>query len=270
MKPYEMQTELSGPIAQYAKDIKDFTEEKLHNVAFTAKRVKMGIYQERKGNTYMCRIRCSANIVTPAQLEVLANLANIFGDSRIHITTRAEIQIHGIALEDTIEVLKKLAAAGLSSIGGGGHTIRNIITNHDSGVHPKEEFDVQPYALALANQMLDESDSLNLPRKVKIGFSSLPHHHDFCLTQDIGFVAVKNNGGKHGFKVYAGGGLGAKPHIGFCLRDFIPVGHTYPVVKAIKNVYHRYGNRKNKHHSRLRFLIFDDLGKEKFKSLFLL
>ena len=265
---YRLPSTLNQNIDQFESDLADFLSGNLHETAFRAKRVKMGIYQERGHQTYMCRIRCGGNVVTPTQLIKIADLANRYGNSRLHVTTRAEIQIHRVKLVDVISVIRELATVGLSMKGGGGHTIRNICTNHDSGTNPNELFDVQPYAIGLTSRLIAEADSFELPRKFKTSFSSLAEDAANCATQDLGFVADFNEQGEKGFKVYAGGGLGFKPKLAILLHDFIPDNKVYHVARTIKNVFHTYGNRRNTHHSRLRFLLHDDLGEEKFRELY--
>jgi sulfite reductase (ferredoxin) len=265
---YRLPPTLNRNIDQFENDLTDFLSGNLHKTAFRAKRVKMGIYQERGRQTYMCRIRCGGNVVTPKQLMKIGDLAKRYGSSGVHVTTRAEIQIHRVKLEDAILIIRELATVGLSMKGGGGHTIRNICTNHDSGSNPNELFDVQPYAIALTSRLISEVDSFELPRKFKTSFSSLAEDAADCAVQDLGFIAAVNEKGEKGFKVYVGGGLGFRPKLAILLHDFIPENKVYHVAKSIKNVFHTYGNRRNSHHSRLRFLIHDDLGEERFRELY--
>ena len=265
---YRLPPTLNRNIDQFENDLTDFLSGNLHETAFRAKRVKMGIYQERGRQTYMCRIRCGGNVVTPKQLMKIGDLAKRYGSSGVHVTTRAEIQIHRVKLEDAILIIRELATVGLSMKGGGGHTIRNICTNHDSGSNPNELFDVQPYAIALTSRLISEVDSFELPRKFKTSFSSLAEDAADCAVQDLGFIAAVNEKGEKGFKVYVGGGLGFRPKLAILLHDFIPENKVYHVAKSIKNVFHTYGNRRNSHHSRLRFLIHDDLGEERFRELY--
>ena len=265
---YKLPQTLNRNIDQFENDLTAFLSGNLHETAFRAKRVKMGIYQERGRQTYMCRIRCGGNVVSPKQLMKIGELARRYGNSRIHVTTRAEIQIHRVKLEDAIPIIRELATVGLSMKGGGGHTIRNICSNHDSGVNPNELFDVQPHAIALTSRLISEVDSFELPRKFKTSFSSVAEDAADCAVQDLGFIAHINEKCKKGFKVYVGGGLGFRPKLAILLHDFIPENKVYHVAKSVKNVFHTYGNRRNSHHSRLRFLIHDDLGEEKFRELY--
>ncbi|CAK8715638.1 Sulfite reductase subunit beta (Hemoprotein) [Candidatus Electrothrix gigas] len=259
---------LEEDIFRFEQEVAEFRAGRLHETAFVAKRLKMGLYFERNRLTYMCRIRCSGNIITPKQLAGVASLAMIYGNGKIHVTTRGEIQLHRLEQDDLISILRKLKKIGLSCKGGGGNTVRNIIANHDSGTSVKDVFDVQPCLQALTKRLLHESDSWELPRKMKISFSSLAKETAFCFIQDISFIAQLNTKGEQGFRVYVGGGLGVHPKVGVQLHEFIQKDEVYNVVKALKNLFHLYGNRKNKHCNRIKFLLHDDLGIAAFRTYY--
>jgi sulfite reductase (ferredoxin) len=261
---YEIPSSLEADICRFEDELAEFRAGKLHDTAFTAKRVKMGVYLERNYITYMLRIRCAGSILTPEQLEVAGELARQYGDSRVHVTTRAEIQLHGLKEENIASVLRFLKAARLSCLGGGGNTIRNIVANPDSGVSPQEIFDVQPCAIALTSRMVAEPDSWEMPRKIKTAFTSRRDDAALALVQDIGLIACLNEQGKRGYQLYVGGGLGARPKIGILLQEFLPEEKVYHAVKAIKNLFHAHGNRKNKHRNRIKFLIHEEMGETAF------
>ncbi|MCI5207803.1 MAG: nitrite/sulfite reductase, partial [Candidatus Electrothrix sp. ATG2] len=265
---YSIPSSLDDDILRFENNFAEFKGGRLQETSFIAKRVKMGIYLERNDTTYMCRIRCGANIITPQQLGMIGVLSRQYGNSKVHVTTRAEVQLHSIKENDVITVLRRLRDIGLSCKGGGGNAIRNIVTNHDSGTCWNEVFDVQPCVIALTNRLIAEPDSWELPRKVKIAFSSLADETAFCCIQDIGFVARFNAEGQRGFKVYVGGGLGARPKAGVALHEFIPEDEVYHVVKALKNMFHLYGDRKNKQKNRVRFLLHEDLGAAAFRTYY--
>jgi sulfite reductase (ferredoxin) len=268
MLNYHLPPGLDQDIRKLEEEIQAFNDGRLHKTAFVARRVLMGIYLERGDRTYMCRIRCAGNIITPDQLQKVAELARTYGQPRVHVTSRAELQLHGVRLEDTPAIIRALAGVGLCMKGGGGHTVRNITANHDSGIHPDELFDVQPYALALTGRLLAEEDSCNLPRKLKISLSSLNHDTTSSAMQDLGFVATWKDNAGPGFKVYCGGGLGMRPKPGVVLEGFIPCDKILHVIRAVKNIFHEHGNRRSKHHSRIRFLIHEDMGVEKFRECY--
>ncbi|MFZ5800305.1 MAG: sulfurtransferase TusA family protein [Candidatus Omnitrophota bacterium] len=266
MDNYQLPKNLNEEIAQLETLLDRYKNGEISAVELKARRVPFGVYEQREPDTYMVRIRCAAGIITPTQLEAVAQIAKTFGIDALHITTRQELQMHYVRLSDIVVIIKRLKEAGLATRGGGGNTVRNIIAQEDAGIDPKEEFDVTPYALALTTRLIAEEDSWNLPRKFKIAFSGSQEDKGYATLADLGFIArIKN--GKPGFKVYVAGGLGAKSDIAKPLLDFINSDEVYVVARAVKNIFFKYGNRRNKHAARLRFL-WQSLGEEEFKRRF--
>lgn len=263
---YESPKSLINDQDQFEKDIVEFINGHIDPVKFKAIRVAMGVYEQRQEQTYMIRIRCAAGGITPNQLIKVAELGKKYGSGEVHFTTRSEVQIHNVLIENVMSSIRGLSEVGLSSRGGGGNTIRNILTSPHSGVDPEEVFDVDPYAMALTTRMVHEPDSWNLPRKFKIALSNGPKDTAFTQATCLGFVATIENGQK-GFKVYCAGGMGAKPMVGNKLLDFIPDSKVYHVTKALKIMFDKHGNRRNKFSNRLKFL-WKKLDREEFLRFF--
>jgi len=260
---YKIPPQLDEEVAQLEAMIAKFKKGEAQAIELKVQRVPFGGYEQREPDTYMVRIRCAAGIITPVQLESVALIASQYGVGDLHITSRQELQIHYVKLDDLITVIRKLKEIGLATRGGGGNTVRNIAAQEDAGIDPHEEFDVTPYAVALTTRLIAENDSWNLPRKFKIAFSGSADDKGYATIADVGFIARVRDG-KKGFAVYAAGGLGGKPAVGKLLVDFIDETQVYPVAKALKNVFWKYGNRRNKHLARLRFL-WSSLGEEEFR-----
>ena len=266
MDSYQLPKDLDNEIIQLEELIAKYKKGEIQAAELKAHRVPFGVYEQREPDTYMVRIRCVAGIITPFQLEQVAVIATKYGVDALHITTRQELQIHYVKLDDLISVIKQLKEIVLTTRGGGGNTVRNIIAQEDAGIDPQEEFDVTPYAVALTSRLIEESDSWNLPRKFKIAFSGSLEDKGYATLADLGFIAQVRSGIK-GFKVYVAGGLGSKPQVAKPLFDFINTDEVCPVARAVKNLFYKYGNRKNKHAARLRFL-WQSLGEEEFKKRF--
>ena len=214
----------------------------------------------------MVRIRCPGGAITPRQLRAVAELAQSYAAASLHITTRQELQLHDIALENVIPILRRLHHNRLSTRGGGGNTVRNIIAPPDSGVAANEVFDVDPYVFALTGRLVDESDSWLLPRKYKIAFSNTANDGARAVFNDLGFIAAQRDG-KRGFAVYVAGGLGSKPQAGHLLHEFVADTEVYFIAEAVKQLFNKHGNRKNRHAARLRFL-WNHLGEKHFIQLY--
>ncbi|MDD5135030.1 MAG: sulfite reductase, beta subunit (hemoprotein), partial [Phycisphaerae bacterium] len=110
----------------YRREVRKFLDGQTSPVAFRAYRVPMGIYEQRTTGKYMVRIRIGAGLVLPFQLQRIAELSKTYGNSILHVTTRQDIQIHEVNIEDTPDILESLLEVGLSSRGGGGNTVRNV------------------------------------------------------------------------------------------------------------------------------------------------
>ena len=265
MLTYQLPETINDDIGYYEKTVKDYLSGNTEAIKMKGIRVPLGIYEQRRENTFMVRIRIAGGIITPAQLKEVSQLALRFGSGMLHVTTRQDLQIHDVSIQDTVDVMKALVKCGLSAKGGGGNTVRNIVMSHDTGFCDDETFDFTPVVLRLTSDMINEEDSFKLPRKFKISFSNNGEDTGYAMISDLGLFAKENNGVK-GFEVYVAGGLGRKSRPGELLYDFIDLNDLYRTVNAVKAVFYKYGNRKNKHRARLRFL-FDDLGKEKFLSM---
>ncbi|URA09231.1 sulfurtransferase TusA family protein [Thermospira aquatica] len=267
MVGYRIPEKLVTEIEELETFIQKKTREEIDPVKFRAKRVAFGIYEQRISDTYMIRVRCPAGLITPSQMKIIAKVAKKYGSGRVHITTRQEIQIHSIEdISKVPEILRELYAAGLSTRGGGGNTVRNIVAPADSGINEKEVFDVTPYAISLTEIMIRHDNSWNLPRKFKINFSSYEADNGYAKIADVGFIAKQKEGAK-GFEVYTAGGMGAKSAPAKKFLDFILAEEVGYVAEAIKRLFFHHGNRKNRHKARLRFL-WEEIGGEKFKTLF--
>jgi sulfite reductase (ferredoxin) len=266
MQFYQIPDSLRAEIDELENLIQRYRQGDLEATKFKAHRVPFGIYEQRTVETYMTRIRCTGGGITPAQLKKIALLARQFGNETLHLTTRQELQIHDVYLEDIPFILRELLSVGLSTRGGGGNTVRNIMASWDAGISPDEPFDITPYAVGLTTMLIREPDSWTLPRKYKIAFSNTAKDNAHSIFNDLGFIARKEND-VEGFRVFVAGGMGSKPQIGNLLHSFIPAAKIYRVAEAIKKVFDQHGNRKNKHAARLRFL-WNKLGEEIFRELY--
>lgn len=266
MKFYELPQALKGEINKFDQDIKGYLSGEINPIQFKGIRVAHGVYEQRKPETHMIRIRCAGGGATPAQLRHVGLLAKKYGSGEIHVTTRQEMQIHYVDLENVISVYNALTEVGLSSRGGGGNTVRNILASYDSGVTPDEVFDVAPYASELTTRLIDEADSWNLPRKFKISFSNNDQDTARSAVTCLGFIA-KIKDGQKGFKVMCAGGQGSKPMMGQVLFEFVSDDQVYAIAKAMKIMFDKYGNRRQRSKARLKFL-WDKLGREEFLNKF--
>jgi sulfite reductase (ferredoxin) len=263
---YDLPATLTAEIDELESLIEKYQKGELDEASLKPRRVPFGCYEQRRDGSFMVRIRATGGAITPRQLNKIASLPLHFGGAFVHITTRQEFQIHDVAIEHVISIMRELLSVGLSTRGGGGNTVRNILVSPEAGLEKDEVFDPSPYAFALTTRLIAEPDSWNMPRKLKIAFSNTAADTAFAQFNDIGFIASVQSGVK-GFKVYIAGGMGNKPAVGHLLYDFIPADQVYLVAEAVKHLFDQYGNRKNRNAARLRFL-WNDLGESRFVELY--
>lgn len=256
---------LKSEIEEYHSVIPEFQAGNVNPVKFKTIRVPHGIYEQRGDNIFMLRIRCASGFVSPAQLVRVGEMAQKYGNL-VHVTTRQELQIHNVLIENTAKVIDGLYEVGLATRGSGGNTVRNILGSIDSGTIVDDVFDITPYVISLTNKLIAETDSWELPRKVKIAFSSSASDSGLAAFNDIGFIAQIKDG-KRGFKVYFGGGYANKPQVGEVIREFAPEEDLFAIVDAMKILFNKHGNRRNKHKARTRFLYYK-YGKEQVQNFF--
>ncbi|MBI5490041.1 MAG: sulfurtransferase TusA family protein [Deltaproteobacteria bacterium] len=234
-------------------------------VQFRAIRVPMGVYEQRAAGTYMMRVRCPGGVLQPGQLARLAETAVRRGGGLLHVTSRQNLQVHGLPLDGIVPALEDVVAAGLSTRGTGGNSVRNVTGCARAGVCPDEAFDVSSSARRLTDLLLAEPAALNLPRKFKVGFAGCGRDCGGALVNDLAFVACLRDG-VPGFAVHAGGGMGIRSRIAEPLKSFVPLEELDVIALAVLRVFARLGNRKDRRRARLRFLVAE-LGAARFREL---
>ena len=250
----------------YRQGVDKFLNGQTRPMVFQAYRVPRGIYEQRTTGDFMVRVRIAAGMVFPEQMNRLAKLSQKYGDGVLHVTTRQDIQIHKVKIENTPDVVEGLLEVGLSARGGGGNTVRNITNCPRAGLCADEAFDVKPYTIALSEYLLDFESSFNLPRKLKLVFSGCSQDCALASVADLGFFAQVKSGTK-GFAVYAGGGLGPNPRVAVKIEDFVEADGVFCVAEAMKRVFDAHGDRGNKHRARLRYVV-NRVGEDEFIKLY--
>lgn len=220
----------------------------------------------------MQRIKIPGGGLNATQLETLADLAEEYSDGIAHVTTRQDFQLHYVHIEDTPSIMRRLAAANITTREACGNSVRNVTACPYAGVCQTEVFDVTPYSRALSRFLLGHPDCQNFGRKFKPAFSGCAHEAcGLTSLHDIGFIAVKrieNGEEKIGFETYVGGGLGAVPYMAKLFDTFVPPEEILPLTQAVARVFGRLGEKKNRARARIKFLV-QDLGIDKFRELVL-
>ncbi len=283
-----------GEVDQYETQLELRRQGKLDEKAFAETRLRRGVYGQRYDNgkrndgyatrelafadvptkgpdTHwdapgMQRIKVPFGGVSPEQLEVLADLAEEYSDQILHVTTRQDFQLHFVHIDDTPDLMRRLAAVGITTQEACGNSVRNVTACPLAGVCHTEPFDVSPYAKALMSFLLGHPDVQDFGRKFKPAFSG-------CESEACGLVQMHDAGyvarivdGRRGFKVVVGGGLGTVPHQAEVLSEFTPVEEFLIEIQAVARVFARLGEKENRNRARLKFLVAK-LGIEEFRRL---
>ncbi len=251
----------------FANKVKLYRQDQLNAEEFRRFRLQNGTYGSRLNSDFnMIRIKVPGGEISPEQIEKIATLAESFSIGSAHVSTRQNIQLHWVQLEDVSEVSRGLSECDLTSREACGNTIRNVMCSHFAGVCSNEPFDTTIYAKAVAKFFLRNPVCQNLPRKFKFNFACCSEH-GFIRIADVGLVPTIRDGIR-GFRIYLGGGLGAASFIGHLLEDFTPESRLLSTSLSTIRLYDRLGNRDNPARNRMRYLV-NEMGWNKFQSLLL-
>jgi sulfite reductase (ferredoxin) len=248
-----------------------YREGKITDDEFRRFRLQHGMYGSRLNKDYtMIRIKVPAGILTPRQLERIAKLSEDYSIGSAHVSTRQNIQLHWVYLDDASMVEAGLVEVGLTTRESCGNTVRNVTCSPFAGVCMNEHFDATPYAKAIARFFLRNPICQNLPRKFKFNFACCDEH-SYARIADVGLVpALKVMDGNltRGFKVYIGGGLGPASYLAELLEEFTPEDMLLPTCIAVIRLFDRLGDREKVHRNRMRYLVHD-MGFTKFREMVL-
>ncbi len=209
---------------------------------------------------FMCRLRIPGGVVQSFQLRELAHISKNLTSGYIQITTRANFQLRNIEAKNTVPLLRRIEAVGLTSQGSGGDNIRNITCSPTAGIDPEELIDSLPLANEIADYIRHHREFYDLPRKFNIaldGGGAISSAED---SNDIGWTATKVGEGVEGiepgiyFRVALGGATGHKSFAKDLGVVVLP-GHVVRVTAALLRVFIANGNRENRKKARLKHLL---------------
>jgi ferredoxin-nitrite reductase len=212
---------------------------------------------------FMVRLRLPNGVVSAEQLEGLAAVVDRCGEhGSADITTRQNLQLRGLLLEDMPPLLAQLQAMGLTSRQSGHDNPRNITGNPLAGLDPEEFLDTRPLVQAIQSRLLGEGAPRNLPRKFNVAVGGAPD--SFLLHNDLAFLPARH-GGDLGFTVMVGGFFSAQRNelaipLGLWLRPEQLSGFTLAVLRH----YEQHGDRSARNRSRLMYLV-EALGLEAYR-----
>ena len=213
---------------------------------------------------FMVRLRLPNGVISADQLEVLAEAVDRCGaEGSADITTRQNLQLRGLLLEDMAPLMQAMEAVGLTSRQSGHDNPRNITGNPLAGLDPEEFIDTRPLVAAIQARLLADDAPRNLPRKFNIAVGGAPD--SFLLHNDLAFLPADREG-ELGFTVMVGGFFSAQRNalaipLGLWLR-----AEQLPALSlAVLRHFERCGNRQARNKSRLMYLV-DELGLDGYRA----
>lgn len=250
-----------------------------------------------KAYQFMIRSRIPGGALTAEQYLVEDELARRFGNGTLRITTRQGIQLHGILKGDLHATIHEINKALLSTLAACGDVNRNVMAcpaptadrahaqvqeiAHDIAMHlaPRSKAYHEIWIDGERVQTVeDEEEEIEpiygktyLPRKFKIGVAFPGDNCIDIYTQDIGMIARLDGERLSGFTLIIGGGMGMThgkketyPRLGTPLCDITPE-QALQVIEAIVTVQRDYGDRQNRKHARMKYVI-EERGTDWFRA----
>ncbi|MGY6520951.1 MAG: HEPN domain-containing protein [Mongoliitalea sp.] len=267
-------TEIENPlvekdIIELERKIRLFREGKIDEEKFRSLRLARGVYGQRQPGVQMIRIKLPYGRVTGNQLIRICDVSDKYSTGKLHITTRQDIQIHYVSLDETPQLWAELEKDDVTLREACGNTVRNVTASETAGIDPNEPFDVTPYADEVFRYFLRNPVCQEMGRKFKMAFSSSDEDTALSYLHDLGFipkVKVENGQEVRGFKVLLGGGLGSQPRHANVITEFLKIEELIPFIEGVLRVFDRHGERARRLKARMKFLI-NDMGIESFLQL---
>jgi ferredoxin-nitrite reductase len=229
----------------------------------------VGVFQRKPTpGHFMMRIRMANGILTAAQARLLGQITKATGRNIADVTTRQQIQLRWVTIEEVPAVIARLEEAGLSSLQTGMDNIRGIVGCPATGLTPRELFDTAPIAAAFQQIFLGNKAFTNLPRKFNVTITGCLEHCTPGETQDISMTpAIATRDGREiaGLNVAVGGKQGSGgPRFATALDAFVTPEEAAEVCAAIALLFRDHGPREARSKARLAFLV-DEWGGPRFR-----
>ena len=277
--------DLVEDVERYAEEGLSFEELEAREGEGAWERFKWaGMYAHGTHDDYfMLRTKVPGGHLTPEQATVIGEVARdfatapdehggaaqnpVWGDAYLDITTRQDVQMHWIELEDVPEIWERYDEVGLTTIQGCGDSARNVLGCPAAGLSGHEAFDAQPVVDAVSDFFTGNREYANLPRKFKLTITGCTEDCAQSQINDVGLVpAEKEIGGErqYGFHARVGGGLSDGPRMASELDVFVRPEAAVEFTRAIAQTFKELGERTNRGLCRMRYLV-EQMGPDRFE-----
>jgi ferredoxin-nitrite reductase len=255
----------------YSQDVTAINE-----VAGEVERLKwVGIYpQKQGGDAFMMRIKIPGGVLTPEQTKVIGRIAADFargpvpnphfGNNFLDLTTRQDVQMHWIKMENVPEIWRRLEEVGITTVQACGDSARNVLCCPVSGLGHDEVIDAYPVAQAISAYFTGNREYANLPRKFKMSVTGCLEDCAQAEINDVGMLPARLEDGTLGFNLRVGGGLSDGPRMASNVDVFVRPEEAVEITRAVAQVFGEIGDRENRWTARMRYLV-QELGPEGFR-----
>ncbi|MGE0714542.1 MAG: nitrite/sulfite reductase [Alphaproteobacteria bacterium] len=251
-------------VAQFRDQVARRLAGDLSEDEFKPLRLMNGLYLQL--HAYMLRIAIPYGTLSSTQMRKLAEVARRWDRGFGHFTTRQNIQLNWIRLEDAPDAIAALAEVDMHAIQTSGNCIRNVTADQYAGVAADEIEDPRIWAEIIRQWSTLHPEFTFLPRKFKIAVTGAELDRAAIRVHDIGLRLRRDDRGAVGFEVVVGGGLGRTPLIGKTIREFLPKDDLLAYLEAVMRVYNALGRRDNIYKARIKILVHD-IGAEKMAEM---
>ena len=225
---------------------------------------------------FMMRLRLPSGIISSQQMQVLGEIVQRYGeDGNADITTRQNLQLRGIRIEDVPDIFDRLQAVKMTSVQSGMDNVRNITASPVAGLDADELIDVRNLVQQVQDMITGNGEGnpefTNLPREFNIAIEGGRDNSVHAEINDIAFVpalksANDSDDPQLGFNVVVGGFFSAKRcEAAIPMNVWVAPEEVVGLCRAILEVYRDHGLRANRQKARLMWLI-DEWGLEKFRA----
>ena len=236
----------------------------------------VGIYPQRQGgDALMMRIKIPGGVMTAPQAREIGIAADafaegptdsaVFGNRYADLTTRQDIQLHWIRIEDVPRIWGRFADVGLTTVQACGDSARNVCSCPVSGVDRDEVVDSFPVAAAISAFFTGNREYANLPRKFKVAVTGCLEDCARIEIDDVGLWPARLADGSVGFNLLVGGGLSDGARLAEDVDVFVRPDQAVELTRAVAQLFGELGNRENRGFSRMRYLV-QELGPEGFRA----
>lgn len=220
---------------------------------FKPLRLMNGLYLQL--HAYMLRIAVPYGTLASRQMRKLAHIARKYDKGFGHFTTRTNMQMHWIRLVDVPDILAELASVEMHCIQTSGNCVRNTTADQFAGATPEEIEDPRPLCEIIRQWSSLHPEFVFLARKFKIAVGACEKDRAAMQWHDMAVQVVKNEEGRTGYLVMAGGGMGRTPYVAHVMKEFVEREDILAYLEAVLRVYNQDSRRDNIHKQRIKILI---------------